>query len=533
MGLRARGERKCRDVRFTGCGRGDAYRARTLAGRVQPRSPPPSVTGIPGAATWSVSCLSLTQPAYGTRDDREHQRVAVTAERRQRLRASVFGSTVTEVRTVLWTGGAMMIGQFLLAAHGILAARALGPDGKGLMTALTTWGQVLGWIAIAGLGTASGVRLARMPSGSRPQEDDLRAVLGNTLVFAAVAGGGVAASAAFVLPGALAHLGPSARSLSILSLSLIPIAIIANVTWAVQLALGRSALYNIAQVVNPVVMIAVTSGFMATVGLTPGRAIVSTILGALLSFVVATKGLPWRRMRFSARMLRADLGFGLKVHLGGVFQLANYRLDYLVMSAILPAVQLGLYGTANTFMLPLATVSGAVAVLLTPKVARLAGTTEARDSLVWRQRELITAEATRYTLVALGGGIVVALVGPFLLPLLLGSAYRPSIHLMWVLTPGYVVLCFSSVVAAGTAGMGRAWLPVIIQGCSIIVTLVLLPILLPRYQATGAAVTSTLAYATSAVAACGCLIWLKARPAESGEAVPPPGEVLFPRTVSS
>jgi O-antigen/teichoic acid export membrane protein len=283
-------------------------------------------------------------------------------------------------------------------------------------------------------------------------------------------------------------------------------------------------------------MIAVTVGFMATVGLTPGRAIVSTILGALLSFVVAMRDLPWRGLRVSLQTLREDLRFGVKVHLGGVFQLASYRLDYLVMSAVLPAVQLGLYGTANTFMLPLSTISAAVAVLLTPKVARLAGTSNGDELVAERQRLLITAEAMRYTVFALMGGILIAVLGPFLLPVLLGDAYSASTHLMWILTPGYVCLCFSSVVAAGAAGMGRAWVTVVVQGAAILVTLVLLPLLLPRFEAEGAAMTSSIAYGVSAAAAGVCLVLLKRQRSGAETTFGPEGSLgdpLLPGTLSS
>ncbi len=57
--------------------------------------------------------------------------------------------------------------------------------------------------------------------------------------------------------------------------------------------------------------------------------------------------------------------------------------------------------------------------------------------------------------------------------------------------------------------MGRAWVPSIIQGAAIVVTVVLLPMTLPRLEATGAAITSSAAYGISAAAAAVCLLRLK------------------------
>jgi O-antigen/teichoic acid export membrane protein len=194
------------------------------------------------------------------------------------------------------------------------------------------------------------------------------------------------------------------------------------------------------------------------------------------------------------------VAFGAKVHLGSLLRLTNLRLDYLIMSTFLPAVEVGLYSAANSALIPISVVPVVAGTLLSPVIAAVreeGDSTEAGR----RQVALIGAKATRYTFWALAGGGLICAASPIAVPVLLGRPYTDSVHLVWILTPGYVALCFNNIIAAGTAGMKRPWVGTVAEGVAVAVTLVLLPILLPRFGATGAAVASTAAYAVSAAAA--------------------------------
>jgi O-antigen/teichoic acid export membrane protein len=387
-----------------------------------------------------------------------------------------------------------------MAIYGVTTARLLGPEGKGVVTAVFTWSQLLAWGSVAGLSTAIGVSVASKGEAAS-QDDAVRKALANAVVFTALVGGLITACASILLPATLAHLGADARSLTILSLVTVPIQMLAILTLMIQLALGRTRTYALAQIVNPITMVALGAFFLLTSStLTPSDVVLSAIAGGIASLVASARHLPWRSMRVHLASLRRDLAFGGKVHLGSLLRLTNLRFDYLVMSAFLPAVQVGLYSAANSAMIPISTVPVIAATLLSPAVARLTDSADAETSRRL-QIALIRGKAKRYTLSALLGAGLICVTASGIVPVVLGKSFGGSVRLIWILAPGYVALCFNNIIAAGTAGMKRPWVGTFAEGTAVAVTLILLPILLPPLGADGAAIASTAAYACSALVA--------------------------------
>jgi O-antigen/teichoic acid export membrane protein len=222
-----------------------------------------------------------------------------------------------------------------------------------------------------------------------------------------------------------------------------------------------------------------------------------TIVANAFSVIVVARGLPWRRITVAIRTLIEELRFGIKVHLTALLGFANFRLDVLFMSAIVSASQIGYYGVANNVMIPVSSIAAAAAIIMTPTVARFGG----NDVSPERQLAFIRREAFVYLSLATAGGVALALASPFLLPLVFGPTFEPAIVLVWILIPGYIARSFTLILVSGTVGMRRSAVGNAAEGAGLVVTVSLLPVLLPRYEAIGASVVSTIAYGSSAVVA--------------------------------
>jgi len=423
----------------------------------------------------------------------------------RRLRNLILGDAVTGVGSVVWTSGSILVAQVLLAANGIFSARLLGPGGKGVSAAVLTWMQLLIWGTASPLSIAELVNVPRRCDDGDIGSDCVAAALGNAVVYVFTVGIVVAGVAAIVLPPTLNHLGSGASSVVLLALATVPIGMLGAIASAVQLALGRRSRFNAAQVVNPIVMTAVVVGFAASSSLTPGRVVASAVAGTVAATFVVCRGLPWRKLAVDLKAMRSDLWFGFKAHLGSLFRLTNLRLDYLVMSAVVPARELGLYATANNLLLPLFTLPTAVSTLLTVKVARASLSHDQAGDGTRGQLVMIRAEAFRYSLLSVAGGIGLGLMAWLLVPPVLGEAYRGTVGLVWLLLPGSVLLCYTTIATAGAVSMHRIWVGVAAEAAAAVVTVALLPVLLPTWRAAGAATTSSLAYAVSAAVAAGGL----------------------------
>ncbi len=426
----------------------------------------------------------------------------------QRVRSLVLGNIVTDAASVVWTSGSLLLAQVLLAANGLISARLLGPGAKGLATGVLTWMQLLIWASSTGLSIATLVKLPpRCPDGLESR-DTIGVALGNAVMFTCVAGAMVTLAGAAFLPRTLAHLGPTAGDLVLVAVVTVPIGMLGVIASAVQLALGRRVYYNAAQISNAMVMTLVTIGLAVATRLTAGGVVAAAIAGTVVSTMVASRGLPWTRLAIELKTLRHDLRFGLWAQLGSFFRLTNLRLDYLVMSAALPARELGLYATANNVLLPLFTLPAAVSLLLAVKVSNATDSTVGAGA---RRVALISAEAWRYSLIALFGGILIGAASIVAVPFLLGNAYRDSVGLIWILLPGSVLFCYTTIATAGAVAMQRVWVGIAAEAAAAVATLLLLPFLLPGLEAVGAAITSSIAYGLSAAAAAIGLSVLRAR----------------------
>jgi O-antigen/teichoic acid export membrane protein len=421
------------------------------------------------------------------------------------------------VKRVASTSVALFASQVILAIGGVVSARALGPDGKGVVTAVVAWAQILPWISLAGVHTAMSVRVAE-------SRVDLRPVLGNALTYSAAIGGTVAVAAILIIPSLLSRLGGDAETIAVWALAGMPVGILAEILLAVNLALGRTRLFSLARICGSTVTLVIILALAAADRLSPGGVIIAIVSGSVVSMGVAGYGFPWLRAAVDLRTLVHDLRFGVKAHTTTVLGLANVRLDLLLMSALVPAAQIGYYGVANNLMIPVVTIAGAAASLLTPEVARLRAARDETRHVHRRQIALIRREARRYLLVSLAGGVALGAASPLLIPFVFTSAFDPAVVLVWILIPGFIANAYSWVVEAGVVGMRRAWVSNASEATGLVITVVLLPLLLPPYEAVGAAVTSTAAYLGSALAAVVCMRILARRMEqgrERGPAEPP------------
>jgi O-antigen/teichoic acid export membrane protein len=398
-----------------------------------------------------------------------------------------------QLRSVGGTTVALIVAQATMGVAGVIAARELGPEGKGVVTAVVAWPALLGWISISGLSMAASVRVARMQGAA------LATTLGSAVAYSLVIGGAVALGAIALIPPGLAHLGEDADELAVWALVTIPTIILADILMFVNVALGRLTLANWCRVTGPILLLAGTVVLAVDRAVTPGRIVALMIASGSMALIIGATGLPWRRIALSVPELFADLKFGAKAHLAGILSVANVKLDLVLMSAFVSASQVGYYGVANNLMMPVMSFAAAGALLLTPRVASMADTDGA--GIHEGQFASIRRDGRRYLLVSALGGAGLAALAPVAVPLLFGSAFEPAVVLLWVLIPGYLARTYVMATSAGAVGLRRPWVGNVSEGAGFAVTIALLPILLPRYDALGAAITSTAAYCVSALVA--------------------------------
>jgi O-antigen/teichoic acid export membrane protein len=97
-------------------------------------------------------------------------------------------------------------------------------------------------------------------------------------------------------------------------------------------------------------------------------------------------------------------------------------------------------------------------------------------------------------LISCVSGILLALLSPIAIPLVFGARFAPSVPVIWWILPGTISLALGKVAASDLAGRHKTFYTSIFGVFSLVVTVVLDLILIPRMGIQGAALTSSVAY---------------------------------------
>jgi O-antigen/teichoic acid export membrane protein len=384
-----------------------------------------------------------------------------------RLRGNRRGSVLRLVSASLFPAA-------LAIVSGPLLARAVGTRGQGEIAAVVVFGAALPILLSFGVADAISQRAALEPA-LRPQLLSAGIRYACYTVPVAI----VANIAAIRWP--LHSLGRGARIVAVLTMGMAPLGVLGYCLLGLLLAEGA-----LGPIANVRVMTLIGNAVL-TVGLfVAGRLTVTTYLAvnmAINVFVVVTFWVYVAIRPSGSCRLRPLMGFGFRAFAGTVANMANGRLDQMIMVPFVGSVQLGLY---------------AVAVSISSLPQQFAQAVAARSFGEMASPEDRARNAERYlrltVLLALGVGVVLALAVPFALPLLYGTQFHGSVAPFLILLPGSVAL---SVVATSTSVLsiyGQPGRASVAELAGLAGTVIGLVVLLGPAGIVGAALVSSISY---------------------------------------
>lgn len=336
-------------------------------------------------------------------------RVASVAPKGRRLRSDVlltFGS-----RTI--TG----LGAF---AASVVAARELGPSGRGLMAVALTLNVTLMQVGHLGLVSANPYFVARNPTA-------VPRIISNSLIWAATLGATLI-GAVVVIKLAVSDLIPGLGWLvTLIALLVLPAALAALLLQAVLLGEGRMIAYSVPQAV---LSLATVAGLLIVAAVSD-LTVTSAVTLMIVQWVVAAPVYYALAARRREKSLVPDfalawqmISYALRIYAATVLAFLVIRFDLLLVNAYLGARQAGLYSVAavsaeSMFFLPVA-----IGMNIFFRVAR--GDSEQLTAVVFR------------SMIVLYGALCLAaaaVAGP-LIPLLFGESFAESVALFYWLLPG-------------------------------------------------------------------------------------------------
>lgn len=369
-------------------------------------------------------------------------------------------------------------------AAGLLVARALGAEARGVVALIALTYRQAAVLASLGLDSAILHFGARDPTGLRARARRSLVVAGGQGLVAALAGW-------LLLRTALGSaVSPAAGAVTIAALGA-PAVLVLNYGNAALRAGGRlveaAALEAVAGTATLAVIVAgvVTDSLaLAAVGAAAGATAGAALTAIMVHRLPTTAGQP------DSPGWGSHLRYGLAGHAGTIFQNLNYRLDFYLVALLLSTTDVGIYALA---------VALAEALLLLPDAL----------GVVVMQRAAASPGAGRATEVTLRLGVAAALVGGALLalsstravPALFGPGFADVPSTITALLPGIVAIAVWKTLVNDLAGRGFPTVKSTSAAAAAVLTIGGDLLLIPPFGIVGAAVASSISYTAAAVVA--------------------------------
>lgn len=393
----------------------------------------------------------------------------------------------TFTRNVVSTFSVRLLVVVLGAGSSAITARWLGAEGKGLLQLCLLAPTMLGIFLGAGLSAANIHYL-----GSK--RFDVPTLTANAMTFAILATLlGVVAGFALIITGAIEFVLPGVPNPILLFAMLgLPLTLLSVYLGSILQGLQRISVLNRVKLINACLLPLLIVVFVIGLELSVAGALAATLITGAIGL---GQMVYWLKRagavfvpRWDPRVMRASLQFGLQSHIGNIVGYFNYRLDVLLVNGMLGATSVGLYSVATRLAEMVWYFPSAVCFAILPKAAG----TDARQMNRFTPRVFLVTLAATTT-----AGVGLALIGRPLIRTVFSEAFIESFVPMVALLPGVVLMGAARVLANDITGRGYPLYSSIISGVSLVLTVVLNLVLIPRFGIMGAALASTGAYTVS------------------------------------
>ena len=385
------------------------------------------------------------------------------------------------LRDVSFVLGGNLGVRVLSVATGILLARTVGAEGKGLYTVAMTLPIMVAAIGQLGMGQAL-IYYLRQRVLSREQ------ILGTLILADAVLGTGLFVLAIWGAPELSTNLFRGLDPTLIWVAALfIPVRLVVSQLKALLRGLGRMRAFSVVSTFQGAAALGAVLLMWAGGDLEIAR-ILSAQLAIELCLVGVCALLACRGMalpRPGLGTLRRLLGFGLRSHVVYILVLLEKRFDILLVNAFLDPARVGIYTVAVGLAQLVSLMSNSMGLVLYPRIAG-ASSKEVREFLPRISRlTLLTSALLAAALLA---------VGQFVIWILYGGEFADAYAPLVLLLPGVIMLGLSLVCETYLRGTGRPGISSVVAALSFATNLMLNLVLIPRYGIAGAAFASSVSY---------------------------------------
>ncbi len=364
----------------------------------------------------------------------------------------------------------------------VVAARLLGPEGRGELAAI----QNLAIFAIS-FGTLGIPTATAYYAGKFPERANTISL--TSQVFLLLLSVPVYVCIWFLAPQLLRSQSEYVIRSARIFLILIFIQFAGCLPYSVLRGLGKLTTWNIVRVQFSVLWLSVfvigyISGRISALFVAYGYLVAMLFhnITWMLAMAFTVKG-PYQ---LDLKLLPGILRYGLPSMLTGVPRELNLRIDQLLMATFLPSETLGLYVVAVAWSGLLSPVMGSFAQIAFPHLAALR---EGQD-----QKDFLQCTLRKSVLIGVLFGIPLTVASVMVIPAVYGVVFRASVPAAMVLVCASFVSNLNNILGESFRGLGMPKWPMLAETVGLVSTIGSLLLLLPRYGLLGAAIASLISY---------------------------------------
>lgn len=370
---------------------------------------------------------------------------------------------------------------------GIITARALGPDNRGLFALVVLLPASLVTLSKFGQGIAAVYFIRR-------EKEDVSQVASNVLIVAFATSAFLIAAAWLFREELLSTIlrGVPVWALVVV-LPLVPVLLIESYLYGVLQATDRFRVYNTRLLCEAVLMLAAmaTALLVFHQGLRGAVTVAVGVRILMVAWVVVTihRGTPLR-LRFDRALFGRMIRYGLKSHVQIIASHFHFKADIYLVAYFLNPAQVAFYAIASRLAEHVMLVPQSLGMALFP---RLAASEESRA-------HRMTAAAVRQTLLItiLVAGTLAA-IGRLLITTWYGADYAPAAGPLVFVCAGIVMMSVFVLLSRNFTSRNRQGMNIVAAYAALIGNLSLNVLLIPRFGIIGAAVATAISYSVAAL----------------------------------
>ncbi|HPP74191.1 MAG TPA: oligosaccharide flippase family protein [Armatimonadota bacterium] len=370
-------------------------------------------------------------------------------------------------------------------AGGALLARFIGPDGKGVVTAILVVPTLVSNLLALGLREPIAHLIGK-------KVFNIKEIIDSAYWFLILS-----SAAGIIISGIyLVSIGnPEFTPLmSLLALMVVPANATIFLCGGIFLGQGRIGLLNRVVWISEFLRLLAIVGLVWALNLGVTSALVAWLLGLCIT---ASYGVALVRADFKPKRRYIPPVAKKMLGMSGIYTLSilatrlHHSIDIIMMERLSNVTQIGLYAVGLGTVELILHIPSAVGTVLFSRSANAAD---------WVSMAAQVAKLLRVTFLAAWlAGAALYLAAPVMIPLVYGSAFMPSIAITQLLIPGIVGWSISSVINGSMKGHGRAGIGILVTLPGVVINVILNYFLLPKYGAKGAALASVISYNLVAV----------------------------------